>query len=234
MSLTDYQSLVDTLVRDQSGTTTTTDRDRAIGLAVARYSADAPRVLLEDLTWAATGYEGPLPAAWIDGAYIRQAEFPIGEQPMALVEVSVYRDPAGQSLMSAELLAAGSVVRVSYSAPHVLTSTPAAVDTISTDHQEAVASYAAHLLCKQLAAHYSADRETSINADGSNTESRARNYAARARDYRAAYYAGIGKVDPQAPAHGQGSSSAAVAPAASVSAWPARERTRPQMGETSL
>lgn len=56
------------------------------------------------------------------------------------------------------------------------------------------------LLCQQLAAYYSAERETSISADGSNTESRARNYAYRAKDYRAAYFAGIGKADPVAQA----------------------------------
>ena len=233
MALQDFQQLVDALVRDQSGITSATDRDRAIGLAVARYSADVPRMLLEDVTWLATGHEGPLPAGWVDGAYLRQAEYPIGEQPVSLIDVSVYRDPAGQSLLSAELLAAGSVVRVSYSAPHQLAESPAAIDTTHPDHQEALASYAAHLLCKQLSAHHSGDRETSINADGSNTESRARNYAARARDYRAAYYAGIGKQDPQAPLS-RDQVSAAVDPAASVSAWPGRARTRPTLGESAL
>lgn len=234
MALTDYQQLVDNLVRDQSGTTTSTDRDRAISLAVARYSADAPRELLEDLLWAASGYLGPMPAGWLDGAYLVKAEHPIGDQPPSFIELSIYRSPDGLALAAPEALGAGAEVRVSYSAPHILTTTPEPIDTIPAIHREAVGSYAAHLLCKQLAAHYSADRETSINADGSNTESRARNYAARARDYRGAYYAGIGKVDPQAPGEQQAQQSLAMGPAASVSAWDGRVRMRPALGESAL
>lgn len=226
MALADYQQLVDSLVRDASGTLTPIDRDRAIELARLRYSADAERTLTQDVTWTAAGHFGPMPAGWVAGAYLLGAEYPIGEQPPASIEMSVYLQPGpAENLMTPDALAAGTVVRVTFAAPHQLTGSPTAADTIPARHMEAVASYAAHVLCKQLATHYSGERETSINADASNTESRARNYAARAKDYRAAYYAGIGKADPQgAGGNGGAGGGSSSEPAASVSSWAGRQR----------
>ncbi len=227
MALADYQQLVDSLVRDASGTLTAVDRDRAIELARLRYSADAERTLTQDVTWTAAGYFGPMPAGWVAGAYLLGAEYPIGEQPPASVEMSVYLQPGQvENLMTPDALVAGAVVRVTFAAPHQLTGSPTPADTIPARHMEAVASYAAHVLCKQLATHYSGERETSINADASNTESRARNYAARAKDYRAAYYAGIGKADPQGAggSGGAGGGGSSGEPSASVSSWAGRRR----------
>lgn len=220
MALADYQSLVDSLVRDSSNTVSTVDRDRAIELARLRISADAPRELVKDVIWVADGYFGPLPDGWADGAWIKSAEYPVGRQPIELVEMAIYTDGAAHQLMAADALPAGAVVRVTFSAPHLLAT---GVDTIPAENREAVASYAAHLLCKQLAAHYSGERESSIGADAANTESRSRNYAIRAKDYRAAYYAGIGKVDPQGAGNG-GAASPVGTPAASVSGWEGRTR----------
>jgi hypothetical protein len=222
MALADYQTLVDSLVRDQSTTLTGADRDRAIEMARLRYSADVEQELAEDITWPADGHMAPLPTGWKPGAWLIGAEYPIGQSPLASIELGIYIEPTGQKLMSAEDLPAGALVRVRFAAPHVLSGT---TDSIPAEHREAVASYAAHVLCKQLAAYYSADRETSISADGSNTESRARNYSYRAKEYRAAYFSGIGKVDPQVAATGAGSGSGGGgAPAASVGAWAGRQR----------
>lgn len=226
MPLADYQTLVTQMVRDQSGTVATTDRDAAIESARLRYSQDAERTLVQDVVWAADGYFGPLPTGWAAGSYLLGAEYPIGQQPLASIELAIYIDGAGaQKLATTAALTAGSTVRVSFAAPHELTAGPPAADTIPLAHREAVASYAAHVLFKQLAAYYSGERESSINADASNTDSRSRNYAARAREARAAYYAGIGKADPLAD---QGGSSNAAGrggePAASTSSWAGRSR----------
>lgn len=231
MALTDYQQLVDSMVRDQSSHLSTGDRDEAIALAVLRYGADAPRELLEDVTWPAAGYTAPLPVGWVQGSYITSAEYPIGEQPVATIDLVAYRTPSGEELMSADAMPLGAVVRIGYSVPHAL---GGANDTIPSVHREALASYAAHLLCKQLAAYHSSDRDSSINADSSNSDSRARNWAARSREYRAAYYAGIGRVDPQASADVQNQQSKAMGPAASASAWPGRVRSRPALGDSAL
>ena len=229
MSFAHYQSLVDSLVRHQSTELTSDDRNQAIALAVSAYGADAPRELVEDVTWLANGWTAALPTAWAIGSYLVQAEYPIGQQPPNLIEMSLYHEPTGWRLITPDALTAGSIVRVTFVAPHVLSDTAPAQDTIPTQHREAVAAYAAYLLCRQLAAYYSGERESSINADGSNTDSRARNYAARANDYKAMYYAGIGKADPQRGAGGAGAGAggggaAAGQPAASVGSWGSRSR----------
>lgn len=224
MALADYQSLVDKLVRDQSGTIAAIDRDAAIESARLRYSQDAERTLVKDVVWAADGYYGPLPAGWVAGCYLLGAEYPIGQQPQASIELAVYIDGAGvEKLVTQDALAIGSTVRVTFAAPHELTAGPPAADTIPLAHREAVAGYAAHILFKQLAAYYSGERESSINADASNTDSRSRNYAARAREARAAYYAGIGKADPLGDQGGSAASRGGE-PAASVSSWAGRSR----------
>lgn len=226
MPLADYQTLVTQMVRDQSGTVTTTDRDAAIESARLRYSQDAERTLVKDVVWAADGYYGPVPTGWVAGCYLLGAEYPIGQQPQASIELAIYIDGAGaEQLVTQDALAAGSTVRVTFAAPHELTAGPPAADTVPVAHREAVASYAAHVLFKQLAAHYSGERESSINADASNTDSRARNYAARAREARAAYYAGIGKADPLADqGGGRAAGGSGGDPAASTSSWAGRTR----------
>jgi hypothetical protein len=222
MALADYQHLLDNLVRDQSGEITPTVRDRALDLAVARYSADVGRSLVADVVWLSTGHTGPLPAGWATSSYLIDAEFPIGLQPPVMVEAAIQITPIATQIMLVEPLLASETLRVRFGAPHLLQAGASPQDTIPLTHREAVTSYAAHLLCKQLATYYSGQRESAINADASNTDGRARNYAQRAHEYRAAYYAGVGKVDPQADA--AVAAGLAGAPAANMGSWSGRPR----------
>lgn len=219
MALVDLQQLLQRMVPEDAAVLTDADRDNAIGLAVLRYGADAPRPLVRDVGWLVTGFLAPLPADWVDGSVLRSAEYPIGQNPVAQLNLALYTDEGGTLLMADTEVAAGAQVRVTFAAPHRVDEV---ADTVPLRHREALASYAAFSLCRQLSVRYSGEREASIGADGSNTESRARNYAARAKEYRAAYYAGIGQVDPYAQGVGGGSS--AVAAAASVGSWPGRSR----------
>lgn len=222
MALADYQLLVDSMVSDQSGQITSTVRDQAIDVARLRYGSDLPRQLVEDVTWPAAGYYGPLPTTWVAGSVLSEAEYPIGVVPVALIELALYVDGSSTQLMAGYALDLGAQVRVRFTAPQLLSATE---DTIPLQHREAVASYAAQLLCRQLATYYSGERETSIGADNSNTDSRARNYAARAKEYRAAYYGGIGKADPAAAA-ASGNTEGVLTGSAQVGSWPGRPRYR--------
>lgn len=223
MSLADYQLLVDRLVRAPAeGPITPEDRDQAIELARLRYSSDAERKLTQDVTWLEDGHLGPLPEGWVDGCYLVSGEHPIGLQPPVLIDVGIYLTATEAMLVTADTMQAGDVVRIQFAAPHLLNAGDTPADTIPARHREAVASYAAQILLKQLATHFSAERDTSIGADRSDTESRARNYAFRAKEARATYYAGIGKADPQADkAGGQVSTGDA---AAAVTSWAGRSR----------
>lgn len=226
MALADFQLLVDDMVTDQGAVITPDVRDRAIEQARVRYSADCERELVEDVTWQATGFDAPVPTGWTLGAYVRQAEYPIGRKPLSLMELAVYQTPAGQSLTTVEPLDAGTVVRVTYGAPHLLQGGADPADTVPLHHRQPVAQFAAYVLCQQLATRYSGERETAVGADVSLTETRARAFAARAKEYRSAYYVGTGQVDPFAKPTGSastGSGSGAVA-ASAVGSWPGRQR----------
>jgi hypothetical protein len=222
MALADYQALVDKMVRADATVIVAADRDAAIELARLRYSEDAVRRLTEDVVWAAEGYIGPLPASWVTGSSIVTTEYPIGMEPPEFLDMSVYVTPSAQELLSPDVLPAGAAVRVQFTAPHLLNAGSTPADTIPLKHREAVASYAAQILCRELASYYSGQRDTAIGADNSNGESRARNFSSRAREYRSAYYAGIGKADPQSDKGAGGAT--AGAGAASVSSWTGRGR----------
>ena len=216
MALADFQQMVDDLVRDQSGTITAPVRDRAIVQALVRYSADCLRTVVVDVTWLETGVFGPVPEGWDEGAFVKSAQH--AGQP---VYIDRYRTPEGWGLECLQVLTAGAVVRLTYTTGHLLTET---ADTVPLAHRLPVASHAAWQLCSQLATYYSGQRETLINADHSNTESRARDYAARAKEYRSAYFVGTEQPDPYAkPAASNGSG---VTAASAVVSWPGRPRNR--------
>ena len=216
MALADYQQLVNDLVRDQAEVIDAPARDRAITSAVLQFGAEVPRQLTADVMWPADGYTGVPPAGWQEGMRVLSAQYPRGT-PRA---VGAIRTPDGWALQSVESLPNGALVALTYTGPHELTDTE---DTIGIVHRTPVAMLAASLLCQQLATHYSSQRETAMGADVSQTETRAREFAARAREYRRAYYVGTGQADPFKAASGQGAGSG-VASAAATGGWPARQR----------
>ena len=88
---------------------------------------------------------------------------------------------------------------------------------VPPEHRLPVVQWAAYLLCQQLATRYSSERETTLAVDMARTQSRAQAYAARAKEYRQAYYAGTGQADPLDP-----SAAPSQGVAAAVASWPRR------------
>lgn len=213
MSLAYIQALIDDLARDQGEVLSADARTRALEAARLQYSVDRPRILVEDIAWA-SGNLAPVPSSWTESVWIKSAEYPIGRDPASLIDVAPYRSPEGWHLLAATPVQAGDLVRVTFMADHQLTEL---VDTIPVVHRLAVAQYAAHLLCHQLATYYSAQRETAVGADVSMTETRAREFAARSKELRTAYYIGVGLADPF---KASGGSSAPGSAAAGVVSWP--------------
>lgn len=220
MALSDFQTLVTRLVRDGTGQISTDDRDGAIAAALAQYSRDVPRQVVEDITWAAASHFQAAPDDLAAGGDLLACEQLPAAVPALMVDMALYLTVNAVQLMSTMVIGAGTALRLTYTAAHRLDATH---DTVPTAHREAVCSFAAHLLCRQLAAYFSGEREASISADGSNTESRARNYALRSRDYRGAYFSLLGIVDPQADAGG-GSARGAGSAASAVVSWGSRNR----------
>lgn len=226
MPLADFQDVLPRLVREHGNKVTAPDFDRALASAVRQYSQDKPRQLVRDYTWPAAGYTAPgVPTELTEDSAILRAEYPVGQVPAALVGVTHYVTDAPLGLLCESALPAGAVVRITFTAAHQLVGGSAPVDTIPVRDRDAVLNYAAHLLCRELATLYAGERESSIAADGSNTDSRARSYAARSRDYRAAYFAQLGIADPMGGSGGGGASSASASQGAgAVVGWGARPR----------
>lgn len=207
MTQDELRQLVDEMLRDQQGVIEDGARNRAIDMALARYDVDMPRRKSAWLTWQAEGVSQPLPEGYHWNRYYDLLHTEHGGRAVAAV-VQRSATPGREFVLTLpEAVRAGVQVFIIWACPHE-------AGSVHPTHQAAVAAYAAHLLAQQLAGYYSSERETAMGGDASRTESRARNWAARARELRALYFAGVGALDPmdapQRPAAG------------AVASWPAR------------
>lgn len=192
MSLADIQSLVDDLVRDTDQVISSTARDTALANALLRLSTDAPRRVVEDVAVDAQG-NLPLPTAWLEGqSLLEQAEYPIGERPRAFIAPSFIEEsvtPTGTVLVLLSTIAAGQIVRLTYTALHVL---DVGTDTVPLRHARALAALAASDLCGQLAAQYSNEGAPTIGADTVDHQSKSDRWRKRARDLDQEYQRIVG------------------------------------------
>lgn len=195
MSLAAIQTAVADAIRDKDGVVSTLARDAAIGDAVLRYSTDRPRVVVEDVT-APGGTMVPLPAEWsLSVSALQSVEYPINADPPQYVSprhVYLYALPSGLQLRFVVPLAASDVIRVTYTALHVLDAT---TDTIPPAHAHGVACLAASVLCGQLAAHYATEGAPTIAADVTDHRGKTERYRAREKDLRAEYARIVGVPD---------------------------------------
>lgn len=190
--LSDYQTLVTDLVRDDAARITDEQRDSAIATAVTRYSADRPRRKAEDLT-PVSGKLLALPAGWqADFSRLQSIEYPLGEVPPTLIEPdqwAMYLGTSAEQIALVSALPAGSTVRATYTIRHQVDDT---TDTIPAEDRDAVARFAAANLCDQLAAFYANDSDSTIQADTAKSEPRSTAYGRRAKQYRDFYLHHLG------------------------------------------
>jgi hypothetical protein len=209
MSLADYQQLVDDLVRDKDQVISSGARDAAIEAAVQRYSVDAPRVVVEDVT-SAGGSELDVPTHWLaDTSALRTLEYPIGQLPPSLVNasaVAIYTTPTGEQLRLLFTLVDGDQVRLTYTGAHRL---DADADTIPARHRQPVAALAAATLCGQLSSFYATEGSPTIGADTTDHQSKSEKFSRRARDLRAEYTA---MVSPAPTERNKGASATTTMP----------------------
>jgi hypothetical protein len=207
--LADLQALVMDLVRDAAGQVSTDQRDTAIALAVAKYSADRPR----DAVAAGVSTDGlrlPLPDPWAEGMDVAWIEYPVDAIPPAQVRHIVHRGLAGLEILLGENIGAGSTAHVHYTQLHALSDS---IDTIPVVHREAVGAYAAAWLFEQLAGSAAGNTDSTIQADSVDHKSQAAEYAARARTLRKRYADVVVVAD-----------AAETRPASAAVSWPGRKR----------
>lgn len=162
-------------------------RQRAIDMAVAQYNRDRPRERIEDLVLLAKG-EMPTPAYWLDGfsAVLGMAINLDLTPPQELDndQWAKIQTPLGESIRCTGAVA-GDTVRVRYT-------TKWTEDQIPADDTEAVALWAAALLAEQMASRRSDNSQPTISADSTDQGLPSREWAARARTWRARYAALMG------------------------------------------
>jgi hypothetical protein len=193
MPLADYTSAIDDLVRDKDQVLSSGSIQLAIAQALLVYSDHRPREVPADVVADAAGYELQLPAGWVvDFSVVRAIEYPVDQNPVAMLDMArVYRRlrPAGERIELPVALSAGDVVRVTYSATHVVDN---ATDTVPPAHRHAVQCLAASNLCGQLASYYATEAAPTIGADVSDHQGKTERFRARARDLVAVYNSVLG------------------------------------------
>ncbi|MCC7487627.1 MAG: hypothetical protein IT529_21845 [Burkholderiales bacterium] len=201
--LSDYQALAQQFTREDAGKIATTDIDRAIDLAVVRYSEDRERIKVEDLT-PTDANTLPLPTGWETGfSALRSLEYPIGNVPPTMIDparYSLYQSPASTVIKTLDgVSVAAAAVRASYTIKHAVTSS---LDTIPLQHREPVACWAAASLCDQLATFYAGQSDSTMQADTVNHQSKSAEFSARARALRKRYLDELGVEEKRNAAAG--------------------------------
>lgn len=194
--LADFYGLVDDLIRDREQVIKPISRDRALDAAVQRFSTDKPRDVVEDVTVLATGYFLPMPSQWVSGySILIVIEADIGASHIRTIAASacaIYTQPGGPDrirLPDNSPQQAGAVLRVRYSAPHQVN---AVADTVPHAARHALASYAAGILCAELAAHYAGDSDSTIQADSVDHRSKSQTWNTLANRLKGEYFKFLG------------------------------------------
>ncbi|MGK2740542.1 hypothetical protein ACSHT0_06570 [Tepidicaulis sp. LMO-SS28] len=189
MALADFQSLVSNLIRDYSGEIADADRDQAIALAVTRYSTDRPRTHIEAvLAGGTTALD--LPVAWEENFSALRA---LGIPGQGEIAGKVEQTITGTIIRTADTIRTGTSVHVSFTVQHVLDEND---DTIPPADREAVAGWAAALLLEQLASYYAGAKQSTIDADSVDWQSKSRDFASRGARLRKLYQDHLG-IDPK-------------------------------------
>jgi len=177
----------------------------AIGLAMKEHSKQRPLVKVEDedgdggFDYAVTDLE-----FWSDGfSVIKTVEYPVDdadETPDVLQDNAwrMYETPDGNFLRFLENAPSSDEdFRVAYTALHTCTDTAC---TVKDFDEEAVQALAAGHFCNLLSTYYAQTQDSTINADSVDHGSKGREYAARAKTFRAVYFNHIGIKEGQAAA----------------------------------
>lgn len=181
------------------------EKIQAIALALGEHSRHRPHVVVEDVDGDG-GFDyavGDL-ESWSDGfSAVRLVEYPVDDDDenadrLADDAWEIYGKPSGDVLRFLEdTPAATEDFRVTYTATHACTDSAC---TVRATDDTAVQALAAAHFCQMLAAYYSQSDAPIMGADSVDHSSRSREYAARAKMYRKAYFDHMGIEEGKTPA----------------------------------
>jgi len=169
------------------------DLDEFIKRGAELFSAHRPRVVVADLP--ATGaFDYPVPDDWdADESIPLKVEFPAGEQVPRFLpddEWMLYRSATGICMLRfLETIPSLGTIRLTYTIPYVLKSTPTpnGTNTLPDSSFMAVIYKAAQLACEGLAAQYAKTSDPTIAADVVNYRTKSQEFSSRAKDFLTRY-----------------------------------------------
>lgn len=193
----DLVQLATAMTGDEAGRLTETDANRAVLLALLRYSSDRPRQARSACLVQSDGRTLALPATWEPGqSRIVSIFYPAGDcagqAALQLLPADAWlqhETPNGEAITLLYGSQAGDVAYVHYTASHTAATVPPA-------DLESVAHWAAALMLDQLASLYSGDKQSTIEADAVDHQGKGGSYAARAAEHRKLYLDHLG-IDPK-------------------------------------
>lgn len=203
MARADYLELMAQRVQDTDSRLSVDDHDRALRAAVIKYSKDSPLSIVTDI--AANGSNLLTLPDGFDPLFSRVSglEYPVGNYPPTLLDSGSYQllqIPGGYALAVHTCIPIGQMVWMTWTQMHTV---DALHDTIHAAYRDAVADWAASLLCHDLATLYSGDSDPTISADSVDHNGKAREFAARSRTLAQRYWDALG-IDPKKNnAHGE-------------------------------
>lgn len=197
MARIDLVQLAAAMAGDDTGRLTPEDVERAVTLALLRYSSDRPRTAKAACLVQADGKSLAMPEQWEPGqsrvtAILYPAGQAMGRTALEALPADAWLQhdtPEGEAVTLLYGGRAGDTAYMSYTASHNLESVPPA-------DLESVGHWAAALLLDQLASLHSGDKQSTIDADVVDHQGKGASYAARAADHRKLYLDHLG-IDPK-------------------------------------
>lgn len=163
--------------------------ESALDMAIVRYNQDAPRVVTAVLDLTDGGAVLPDSFDW-DFSGVRQVECPLWQRPPCYLRAEDFYTYNDGTVARIELVTAtDEEMRLWYTVRHIA---DADTYTLPEQHTEAVASWAAAVLCEMEASRLSGKNTPTLAADSQNQQDPARAFAARAKILRQRYLDELG------------------------------------------
>jgi len=183
------EKLLDEMFMGMGDNFTEQSKTYAITMALGKYSTDCPREIMANVN--GRGDRLSLPSEWVFRlSEIRNIEFPLYQNPPSFLKnecFQVYASPSGQEIRLFDVaIKTTDLARVTYT-------TAWKESDLEMNGIEAVAMWAASLLCEQFATRFAPSTDSTISADGVSHVSKSQNFSTRVKALRERYEQIVGK-----------------------------------------
>lgn len=199
-TLSDFNSIVDSLLQDGADFIESSEIDEAIAAAVRRYSLHRPLKKVQEYAGDG-GYDYDLPSDWIQGfSNIVSVEYPYDEQDpnyIAKEDWTIFLKLVNTTQtyvlrFLATKPTASDSIRVLYTIPHSVTGS---TSTVYANDFDAVCALAASICCGMLSRKFLQTSDSTIGADVVQYAAKSSAAATRAKELYKSYLDHLGLTD---------------------------------------